>query len=218
LRDSWKLAELNGDFHHPCLKEPREEWIANNRELADKANHGDDAALIKLIERDPRYLACPVVIAKIMLWKMQVLRGRMSVPRKLSDKNANGIISDRGKGAGVRLRELGSAVQATEGKGLHRGINLRQLMSDYDWLTGRVEMAVRLLPISRAGRPPDEASITHIVAETGLDVEHIRALARAPDKKQGLVQQILATKYDLGVRQIRKRILEGQRSELPHWD
>lgn len=179
LKSMWELLNVDGDFHHPWLRQPEEEWVCETRELVDRVNGGDDDALIKLIERDPRYLGFPVVIAKIVRWKLHIVYARRAIPRTNDEAGiaTRRLVDGRAATAGVMLGKLSRAIVFTEGEGRHGDFNRRHLLSEYEAIQRRVEKAEKLLPESRAGRRPKTSVIQAIAAQTGLSEENVRELS-----------------------------------------
>lgn len=216
----WKLLDVDGDFHHPWMKQAKDEWLSENEALVAKVNGGDDEALIKLIERDPRYLGFPIVLAKIMRWKLDIVYARRSIPRARDGygPETRAMVDSKSATADTMLRKLSQAITFTEGEGRHGDFNRRHLLSEYTAIQRRVEKAAQLLPESRAGRLPAASALRTVAAQVGLAEEDVHSLAVAPRKTQDLVMRILAAKYGLSIERIRTLVRESKQAPLRPWE
>lgn len=220
LKLFWKLLDVDGDFDHPWLRQPRDEWLRETQELVELVNGGDDEALIKLIERDPRYLGFPVVLAKVLCWKLDIVYSRRSIPRPKDETGSatRRQVDTRAATADLMLKKLSRAIVFTEGEGRHGDFNRRHLLSEYTAIQRRVAEAAKLLPESRSGRRPEASVLQSIAAQVGLSEENVRELSTAPRKKQDLVMRILADECGLSAERIRALVRESQRAELRPWE
>lgn len=70
LVPGYKEIDMRSMYHN--IKAQSEHWVAENRELEEKAAGGDDEALFTLISRDPRYLQCEYTLYRIVSWQKQI--------------------------------------------------------------------------------------------------------------------------------------------------
>ena len=177
------------------------EWQHYVEELAARAG-SDDEALFELIRLDPRHLATELVIAKIMLWRLQVMLGK----RRSAGKSG---FASRANVAQKKLRQLSQALAYVTGQGKKQWISPFELSRQYTAIREGVERASELLKgQSSMPEPPD------IIRKAGLPSgceSAIRDLIAKPESIAPVTKQILADLYGIAVATLETHLVEANK-------
>jgi hypothetical protein len=178
------------DFASPS---PSDTWRLSAEDLVSRA-HDDDDALLRLIERDPRFLASELVIAKVLEWRLQVILSRyVRGSRKQAGKKP--IVSET---AIQKLESLADAIVSTGTSGSSAHISPNELIDTEQWVQQQVNKAARLIDRGFGKRVEPDLRAVALAKKVRLPgyVDQIAELIAKPKAQAAVVTRILAAWFN----------------------
>lgn len=167
------------DYGSPTTEE---EWRDVAAELAARAETDDDA-LFELIERDPRYLASELVIARILEWRIRVVLSRYA-------RGSTEARAERPKVSAkhlAKLKAVGAAIRSSGRSGSSSHVSSKDLASAEAYVRQQVDQGVRLL---KSEERLDETELARRIGLEGYAAE-LSELVAKPDAPAAVVREIL---------------------------
>jgi len=158
------------------------EW---RKVAADLVAHAedDDEKLFELVERDPRYLASPLVIARVLEWRARVVLSRYTrgTSAKRAAEKPNVDFDSQEK-----LNRLGSAISSSGRSGSSSHISSADVVDAEAYVRERVDLAVKLVN----GGVRNAVELAKRVDLTGYQVQ-LEELIVKPKARATVVTEIL---------------------------
>lgn len=182
--------------------EDEDMWRKYTSELAVRAPREDDA-LIKLVELDPRYLATPLVVWKVMLWKLLVVRAMSHE----EDKRSRDRVRKMAVNAKELLRRFADALAMPTTKGNRQWVHPDALLNLYERIVLELE---RAKPRLRSGADP-----ARIRSRAGIEATEFEDLKKHPRRLREIAVAVVARLYgSIGVKRVRNLITEARKRDL----